>query len=421
MVYPHSMDRPLADPALDTLAQTQPELARRFSAGWDTPAARWAAAQWAPPESPRFEPALRRALAAQLAVSAGPGSEALLDSIEANGVVLTPHHVCPTPGPTFGAIDVLSALGHPGPILVLAWSGVPISNSAVSGALCYAVAQPGDLLQEGSAALARHRRSIRDRSRDGVTEGRLNLVPSRLRDRLLYRCPMPDSVDEVLGSASAQLAALVPRPLAGESYPAWSIRTATAIQRRMLGRDDLWYIDLNEVATRYLLEVLAEPDHPISRLVRADPEGPLAAVSDLSWFYTRRPGKREKVTTLRRCPEALADGLASGAVCPGLVPVFGALRLLSRVHLLGGFRQVCYLEAIADAWLAAGLVGTDQGVPGRLMTGRLTTGGQPVYPLDVALGTVGTSALPGPATPMSTLWRPLLARVAGRAPEPRAG
>ncbi len=156
MVYPHSMDRPLADPALDTLAQTQPELARRFSAGWDTPAARWAAAQWAPPESPRFEPALRRALAAQLAVSAGPGSEALLDSIEANGVVLTPHHVCPTPGPTFGAIDVLSALGHPGPILVLAWSGVPISNSAVSGALCYAVAQPGDLLQEGSAALARH-------------------------------------------------------------------------------------------------------------------------------------------------------------------------------------------------------------------------------------------------------------------------
>lgn len=421
MVYLRGMDRPLADPALDALAKTQPELARQFSDGWNHPAARWAAAQWASPEAPALEPPLRRAIAAQLAPVAGEGTEALLDAVEASGAVLTPHHVCPTPGPTFGAIDALSALGQPGPILVLAWSGVPISNSAVSGALCYAAARPEDLLQEGSKPLAQLRRSIRDRSRDGVTEGRLNLVPSRLRDGLLYRCPMPESVEAVLSCASPRLAGLVPLPEAGETYPQWALRTATAVQRRMLGRDDLWYVDLNEVATRYLLEVLAEPDHPICRLVQADPEGPLAAVSDLSWFYARRPGKRQKVTTLRHCPEALAEQLEAGALCPGLVPVFGALRLLSRVHLLGGFRQVCYLEAIADAWLKAGLVSADRGVPGRLMTGRLTSGGQPIYPLDIALGLSGTEALPTPSTPMSELWRPLLARVASQAPDARAG
>ncbi len=406
------MQRPLAHPALASLPQA--ELARQLSEGWHTPAARWSAAQWAPPESPGFEDAFRRALVAELAPQVGEGAEALVAEIEAGGAVLTPHHVCPTPGPTFGAIDAIASLGQPGPILVLAWSGVPISNSAVSGALCYGAAEPHQLLREGTPALKALRRSIRDRSRDGVAEGRLNLVPSRVRDGLLYRCPLPDGVAQILEAATPELAAVVPAPRAGETYPAWSLRCAVAIQRRVLGRDDLWYVDLNEVATRYLLEVLADPDHPISALARADPSGPVAATAELSWFYTRRGGKRQRVDTLRACPEALIDGLASGAVCPCLVPVFGALRLLSRVRLLGGFRQVCYLETIADAWLAAGLVPEDRGVRGRLMTGRLTRKGRPIYPLDLALGIAPAEALPTPQTPMSALWEPLLPRVAGR-------
>ena len=108
----------------------------------------------------------------------------------------------------------------------------------------------------------------------------------------------------------------------------------------------------------------------------------------------------------------MIEALASGELCPGLVPVFGALRLLSRMRILGGFRQVCYLESIASAWLDAGVVAQDDGVPGALLTGRLTTEtNEAVYPLDLALGAAEHGEVPGPDTPMGAWWEPLLPRV----------
>ena len=93
------------------------------------------------------------------------------------------------------------------------------------------------------------------------------------------------------------------------------------------------------------------------------------------------------------------------------VPVFGALRLRSRIRLLGGFRQVAYLEEIASAWLATGACDGDGGVPGRLVTGRLVDVDGPLYPLDLALGVVPPDVLPRPDAPMSRLWAPLVRRL----------
>jgi hypothetical protein len=173
----------------------------------------------------------------------------------------------------------------------------------------------------------------------------------------------------------------------------------------MLGRDDLVYADLNRVAARYLATALEDPAHPVSRLVAAGTEVP-----GLSWSYARRPGKRESVETHYKpigSVDQVRAGLLDGTLCPGLVPVFGALRLLSRIRLLGGFRQVQYLEEIAAAWRSAGVVAEDRGVPGRLVTGRLLA-----HPLDLVLGHADRAALPPPDAPMSVLWEPILARLA---------
>ncbi len=409
---------PPALSALDVLAESQPGLAARFREGWRVPAGAWAATQWACPPDPGLEPAFRAALVAELAerAEAGPPAEHVVAAVEAGGAVLTPHHVCPTPGPTFGAIDWLATQATTGPVLVLAWSGLPMSNSACSGALCFRDTPLEALLQDGPE-LHRQRKAARDRARDGVvTEQRITVVPARSRDALVFEHPESDRLHEVFATATDELQQVLPAPRAGEGYALWAVRAAQALQRRVLGRDDVYYVDLNRVGRRYLLGVLDEPEHPVTRLL-TDPalaEAVAAELPGLSWFYARRPGKKEKVVTLGPPgaeASALREGLASGALCPGLVPVFGALRLRSRIQILGGFRQVGYLEDIAAAWRAHGLASEDRGVPGGLVTGRWMAEGAPAYPLDVALGTVRASGLPTAATPMSVLWEPLLSRV----------
>ena len=239
-----------------------------------------------------------------------------------------------------------------------------------------------------------------------MTERRIALVPPDLRDALVHGCPLPARVGEVVAAATPSLRAVLPDPRPGEDYPQWVLRVCEGIERSLVGRTDLWYVDLNRVAARYLGEVLADPDHPVSRLM----ETPID-LGNLSWFYARRPGKRESVETLVRppgAPDAVRERVLAGTLCPGLVPVFGALRMLSRIRLLGGFRQVDYLEQIAGAWCAAGLVDADRGVRGRPVTGRLG-----VHPLDVVTGAVDRARLPPLDAPMSVLWEPMLARLAG--------
>ncbi|MEQ1505302.1 MAG: hypothetical protein ABMB14_23930 [Myxococcota bacterium] len=392
------------NPALDAVARTRPELARLLDAGWQTPIAAWSAAElWGdPPTEPGFEPAFRRALCAELAPRLGDATDRLVAAIEATGAVATPHHVCPTNGPTFGAIDRIACAGAPGPVLALAWSGVPMSNTAWSGALCFRAAQYHDLLRPGPE-LSRQRQAAKDRERDGVTERRVLVIPPELRDALVYGCPLPARVREVVAAATPALTAVLPDPTPTDDFPSWALRVCEGLERALVGRSDLYYVDLNRVAARYLAEVLADPAHPVSRLAARGAAG----IDDLSWFYARRPGKRESVETLYGWPPDARERLAGG-LCPGLVPVFGALRLLSRIRLLGGFRQVEYLERIARAWLDAGVVDADRGVPGRPITGRLAA-----YPLDVALGAVDRATLPGPDAPMSAVWEPILARLAG--------
>jgi hypothetical protein len=385
----------------------------QIEADWDVPAREWSERMWSPPERPHFEGAFARALADELRTRVGDAADALVHEVERIGSVITAHHVCPTNGPTFGAMDFIASLGQHGPIFVLAWSGVPMSNAAASGALCFDAAHLEDLLQDGSAELRRQLEAARARARDGVSEKRVTLIPPALRDALVYECAMPARVEQVLEGATPSLAALLPRPGASESYAAWALRTNEAISRTAFGRDNLWYVDLNRVAKRYLLAVLTDPQHLMSRLVQHAQAGALhPSLARQPWFYARGgSADRAKVIPIIGTVPDLAERLRSDEICPGLVPVFAALRLLSRIRLLGGVRQLEYLEEIVQGVIEARLIGVDTGISGALLTGRLMTPDQrPLYPLDLALGAVDRSALPDGDVAMGRLWQPLFSR-----------
>ncbi|MEM6925406.1 MAG: hypothetical protein AAF602_00655, partial [Myxococcota bacterium] len=236
---------------LDILAETQPGLAEIFARDWHTGAALWSRAQWSAPEDASFEPAFRDALVEELAEQELDAAD-LVRRVEHVGAVLTSHHVCPTPGPTFGGIDCLATLGQPGPVLVMAWSGVPMSNAASSGSLCFSRTPFEALLVEGPER-TRQMKAARDRARDGVGEQRITLVSAALRDALLYQCPIPERLHDVWASASPALAGHLPAPRADETYASWALRCGEAIGRNLTGRSDLHYVDLNRVARRYLV------------------------------------------------------------------------------------------------------------------------------------------------------------------------
>lgn len=380
---------------------------RDLEPDWDVPARHWSERLWEPPTEPHFEPAFRRALAAELEERADADVEPLLSAIEQSGSVITAHHVCPTNGPTFGAMDYLATIGRKGPVLVLAWSGVPMSNAASSGALCFGAASYESLLRPSSAELQLQLKASKSRAVDGVTERRLVLIPPELRDALVYECALPARLSEVLSSATPRLRQVVRSPSATETYAGWALAVNESLARSVWARSDLWYVDLNRVARRYLLDVLADPRHVMNDWLQSDAPG----LRRWPWFYACSEHKgRPRITPLSSKPERLLERLHSGELCPGLMPVFCALRSLSRIRLLGGVRQVAYLEEMASTLRENGLVARDAGVPGALLTGRLTRAdGTPLYPFDVAVGAVGRDELPNERTTMGALWRPLLA------------
>lgn len=409
-------------PALEALTRQNPELGRHLNRGWDLTLFEYSRSAWSLPGTPGIDPLLRSALTAAL-MPRTPDAARIVDAAVRSGAVLTPHHVCPTLGPTIAAVEWIAAAACPGPLLVLAWSGVAMSNPAASGALCFGRTPLDALLRPGTPEHARQRAAARDRARDGQTEGRIALVTGELRDARVYRCALPERVHAVIDAATPALRRWLPDPLPDEDLPTWSLRTCEGIQRAVHGREDLWMLDLNRVAADWLGAVLQEPsDHPLRRLLEGEAGDRVRErVPDLPWFYEEGGDARRRrtVPVFGRVP-GLADRLATGDLCPGLVPVLGGLRATQRLRLVGGFRQGVYLEDLAAAFAAADL--PVEGWPGALVTGRLTDAEGPIHPLDLVLGTVDRAALPGPDTPMGRLWEPLLPRLMREpapSPDPR--
>ena len=337
---------------LDALSAKWPHLRRVFREHWDTPIPRYAEALWDSPPTgsvdPLFEAALRRE---SVRVT---GSEAAAGVVLRRRVVSTAHHVTPTNGPGFLAADwIASAAPDTQPVVVLAWSGVSLSNTAWSGCLSFTA----PVLVPGSPTDRRARKARADRARDaGDTEERLWLFPARMRDALLYRLPIHPRLAEVLGDLQPSVSARLPAPVA-EDFPTWALRACAAIQQEVLQRP-LVYLDLNRVVADYLAAALAAPGHPLAALL-SRPERWAARLPDTSWFYARRG---RKVAVLRPAEGgfsgrgvsveagAVGEGLRAGTLCPGLLPSFVAVACVNPLRCLGSFNQARYLAEIRAAW-----------------------------------------------------------------------
>lgn len=341
-------------------------------------------------------------------------SQTLLVSImahlEQKRILQTATHLTASEGATFFALHWLATLGlsSENPYLVGAFSGVPFSNSAWSGCLNYSNRHALDhLISPQSPVYSNLLRAEKDRGRD-TKERRLSLIPSSQRDALVFRSLVSEQTPLILRDLLPELKSLFPEIDTGNSYSLWALQSCQRVSTRLF-RQKVVYFDLNEVISSYLQLVFTKSGHPLYQfffdnsfqkrvLAEFDKDLPLFTTSyqekekekwsvlKLNGQHLESPQQRFAVT-----PDSLGEALGTGKLCPGVFLTFTILSFLNGFKCLGSFEQVEYLAEFQEKWLRLGLL--EEQVVRNSPTDGLTTGRfvdaerQPVFPLDIVLGT----------------------------------
>ncbi len=414
----------------------RPMLARYWERWAEAPLIDYAKTLWEPPaRQVPLEPELERALwkvGRQQGWSAARCAR-VWSQLKEQRIVQTATHVTPTEGPTFLGIHRLSLVGKPpeADYLVAAYSGVPFSNAAWSGALSYgAVTQLSDVLDPKNTHFREAQRAEIDRRRDGA-DLRLSLIPSSWRDGLVYRAEIPQRSHELSPSLCPRSQEIFPDFQDYQDYSSWALRSSEQQLQRLFPEQQIHYWDVNEWITAYLLEVLPQADHWLTRLL-FDKDKPAGGPSifEAPWFVTeilhkqkrkvenltpRDAALRGQTVTLPLNPETLSEALQNQRLCPALLPTFLVLRFANGLRCWGSFEQIEYLDELRARLEHLDHFSekhTQRDETPTLTTGRvLTKTGEPVYPLDVCLENQTLPALP---TTLGEWWQPLLAKLKPR-------
>ena len=344
-----------------------------------------------------YDPALARELSAQLV---------------GLPVVQTSHHITPTHGPTFTSIDLISLTGlGPGRIYpIFAFSGVPFSNSAWSGALSYGALALTDLFLPQAKGLAKARAAAKERQAHGEEDQRISLIPAKSRDQLVYGSLVPENLAEQLAELRPEVQALLAQPRPQELYSHWAARTSAKLQSRLFGARVV-VLDLNRLVSLFLRGRLRAQDPLFLELFSG------------SWrslelnFLVAKEGKKSNKVELkpwageldRLGTAGLIEALETQGLSPGVWLCFFVLRFYLGLHCLGSFNQLEYLEnyrlGLQDSpW--AGALDLAPGPPG-LTTGRLVWQGAHLWPLDRVCAGHPLDCRDFAGLPMSEFWSPI--------------
>ncbi len=287
----------------------------------------------------------------------------ILKNIEKRRVLQTAPHLGATESPRMLCINWLGSLGVADDdfYIVGMYSGIPFSNRS----------RPGRINKEN---------------------GSINLFPSTMQDGLVYKSIITEKLIESLDKLPEKLKRFLPQATVGASYTKWALEACANIEGNILEKENLVYLDINEVVTEYLLQVLPSKEHTVYKLF-FDPkirEEFDAVFSNEILFYSPVvDGKYEKMKNVTlsglTTVEDLLVALREKRWCPGLLTGFLVLAFLNDFKCLGSFAQVEYLPA----YQAKLSILKDYGID-KIPTANLTTGMFPthpnLYPVDIIEG-----------------------------------
>ncbi|KKR62010.1 MAG: hypothetical protein UV43_C0023G0006 [Parcubacteria group bacterium GW2011_GWF2_42_7] len=266
--------------------------------------------------------------------------EEILFSLKKRRILQTAPHLGLTEGPRMLCINWLGSLGVPEKefYVVGMFSGIPFSNRS----------RPGRINRKKEA---------------------INLFPSTMQDALVYRAKIPPKIEEKLNTLPVKLTKFLPQAVPGASYTKWALQACQHTERRILNKNNLVYIDINEVVANYLVQVLRNSAHVFHKIF-FDPKIRKQFMSVFPreiMFYTpvlngkyedmenmffgdegsqSLKGKNKEISLGN--PEILIEEIQSGWVCPSLLLTFIALSFLNQFKCFGSFAQVEYLPVYQE-------------------------------------------------------------------------
>ena len=300
----------------------------------------------------------------------------ILDSIKKRRVLQTGPHLGATESPRMLCINWLGSLGVPEKdfYMVGMFSGVPFSNRS----------RPGRI----------------NRQKDSI-----NLFPSNLQDGLVYRSKIPNKLVESIDELPEKITRFFPLAVPGESYTKWALQTCQFIERRILKKDNLVFLDINEVVTEYLVQVLKNRFHIFHKIffnheVRKEfmkvfpdeimfyapvMDGKYEKMENMTFFGNKLKSKNKEISLDNS--KILIRELEEGRLCPALITLFLALSFLNQFKCFGSFAQVEYLPVFQEKLVKLSFM--KEFKIEKIPTSNLTTGlfpkGRNLYPADMII------------------------------------
>lgn len=184
-----------------------------------------------------MEPEMRDAFRKELERLEVENVETVLKSLEKRRILQTAPHLGATESPRMLCINWLGSLGVPDDeyYIVGMYSGIPFSNNS----------RPGRI----------------NRVNDSV-----NLFPSSMQDDTVFRSIIPEKLMESLKTLPEKIKKLLPEAKLDDSYTKWALQTCGNIEKKILRKNNLIYLDINEVVTNYLDAVREKKDHPMNKI-----------------------------------------------------------------------------------------------------------------------------------------------------------
>ena len=299
----------------------------------------------------------------------------IIDSLKKNRILQTAPHLGATEGPRMLCVNYLGSLGVPPEdfYMVGMFSGIPFSNRS----------RPGRINKK---------------------EASVNLFGSSMQDGLVYRSVITEKLIEGIEGLDNKIKELLPKAKIGDSYTSWALKACSNIERKILKKENLIYLDINEVVAEYLIRVLQNKDHIFYKIF-FDPstqkEFTEAFPNEIIFYSPIVEGKYEKMENVvfkngmlesknKKIPlnneENLINELKHHRLCPALITGFLSLAFINQFKCLGSFAQVEYLPVYQQK--LSKLKFMEKIDIKNIPTSNLTTGtfDENVYPVDIILG-----------------------------------
>jgi hypothetical protein len=299
----------------------------------------------------------------------------ILKSINKRRILQTAPHLGATESPRMLCINWLGSLGVPEKefYVVGMFSGIPFSNRS----------RPGRINKK---------------------VGTINLFPSNMQDGLVYQSIIPKKLIEVEDSLPIKISRFLPKAEEGHSYTKWALLACQHIERKILKKNNLIYLDINEVVTEYLIQVLNNKNHIFYKIF-FDPKTRQEFIrifrKEILFYTPVKNGKYEQMENMliknnilqSKTKKIILDNsedlikeLKDGRLCPALITSFLVLAFLNEFKCFGSFAQVEYLPAYQQK-LAKLKFLKDFNIT-KVPTANLTTGGfrEKLFPIDVISG-----------------------------------